>query len=1063
MIELLVHKFSLRNPQWGAGDAAPGQRRTLTVEAPYQTKEQWIEYRILDGQNVIDALATKPGSNSVEWVVPNLHTPRQVVLSARLREKPGAANGHLSVLQQVDSAPLNLKAFQVTMGAVDACFVPKQESLHAAFTIVDAGAASTAQRIEIWGERYPGAPGPLYTESGAIGVGANNWTTWDGKANHGTLKGKYITPEFGPYRLRVIIAATKEAAEDPFGKGLGTVAMAETSFDIIVNAVTFAVMDGFADAAKKDEYKLDQALAIEPRLADGTYAVTARLPHGPNVAAPNTPDEVARIRVPMARFSGTADDNSQAGINVGGGYMGGGESKWVQDRRIYTRPELPIELKPLLRSRDNVINNDLNQRGLFEPEAVGPLKIEPFAEDKYDAAMYAGGVKQSYWKKAAFSVKRGKHDIPEHTAANAASLSHWQARFDVTVANTRDFVVTNADPDFNYARGADELRVYLNYGKLIRSDRADDNELDAGSHDYREIDPGGGNPATTIRLRPDFTAVGDVLWIERADSTAAVPAGAPLERWRKFPPGTNCHAHYGGVRGEEPTADLHHHFRAKFSANPPKPREPIIGKHKSSFPYEKYVQLRPHPQVEVKKQQRVTITAMLDGKKKGLAGVIFSPSVVAGDSYLLNAWIYDEAYERGFGCVSARPRVKDRTGTLTVWRVMHVGESRRLPTVGTPGLSPGVGSLAELGLNAGVPGGYPAGTTPRLYKGDGINASFSSATGVNTFYAQSFSEWTIDDPPAGPTGDPLGVHMDVDLKKYRKTHNKLTQGLGLPGRVKLNANTDVKNHFAVWDHYRWQLPPGTPLPNLVSNTIATQPVGTPSATVANVVRGAIVAHGANPDVALNPGVAAIPVYANSEDDYENDIDGNWDQILFPALDKLQKVKVPARRQHVLRWPKLHETGAWIGYDALANTVSTSGGETNGFCDGGGKSLFKTWAVTETFPHEMGHAMNLAHFVAGNFEWKHHHVSSPDCLMSYAHSKAKLRQADAGGATVGPTGGGTTRELGWPDASGGAFAIKYPPLRNIPLPRSAPCAKCALKVRGWNDEVLPFAWNHPDLF
>ena len=28
---------------------------------------------------------------------------------------------------------------------------------------------------------------------------------------------------------------------------------------------------------------------------------------------------------------------------------------------------------------------------------------------------------------------------------------------------------------------------------------------------------------------------------------------------------------------------------------------------------------------------------------------------------------------------------------------------------------------------------------------------------------------------------------------------------------------------------------------------------------------------------------------------------------------------------------------------------------------------------------------------------------------------------------------------------------------------SPCAKCILKLRGWDEEVLPCAWNHPDLF
>ena len=224
------------------------------------------------------------------------------------------------------------------------------------------------------------------------------------------------------------------------------------------------------------------------------------------------------------------------------------------------------------------------------------------------------------------------------------------------------------------------------------------------------------------------------------------------------------------------------------------------------------------------------------------------------------------------------------------------------------------------------------------------------------------------------------------------------------------------------------------------------------------------AHGAAPDPALQAGVAQIQIHGGPSSQYADDVESQWDDITYPTLGALQKARDPSRRQHILRWPRLHEDGLWIGYNVAGNQIQTHNIETEGFCHGSGQSMFKTWESTpELFPHEMGHAMNLVHFVAENFEWKHHHVSSQDCLMSYDYTKGQITRANAV-APVGPTGGGTTRELGWPDAlGGGAFGIKFRKLQNIPLARDAPCAKCALKVRGWNDEVLPFAWNHPDLF
>ena len=257
------------------------------------------------------------------------------------------------------------------------------------------------------------------------------------------------------------------------------------------------------------------------------------------------------------------------------------------------------------------------------------------------------------------------------------------------------------------------------------------------------------------------------------------------------------------------------------------------------------------------------------------------------------------------------------------------------------------------------------------------------------------------------------------------------------------------------------------LVNLASNVIAAQPRGTRSQDVGNAVRQAILLHGANPDVALNAGVAAIPPSPLTQDQYESWVDSAWDQIQWALLDKIVGKKNPAKKMNILRWPRLHEESAWIGYTEGTDTVETRGSETNGFCRGDGQAFFKSWAVTETFPHEMGHSMNLVHFVAGNFEWKHHDVNSPDCLMSYAHSKASLYPSNVG-AIVAPTGVGA-RDQGWPDAKPGGvapddFRIFFKRLRDAPaVPRGQPCAKCALKARGWKDNLLPFAWRHPDVY
>jgi hypothetical protein len=74
--------------------------------------------------------------------------------------------------------------------------------------------------------------------------------------------------------------------------------------------------------------------------------------------------------------------------------------------------------------------------------------------------------------------------------------------------------------------------------------------------------------------------------------------------------------------------------------------------------------------------------------------------------------------------------------------------------------------------------------------------------------------------------------------------------------------------------------------------------------------------------------------------------------------------------------------------------------------------------------------------------------------------------------VGPNGG--TADTGWPDVVPGVRpgSLSIAPgvatgdrtiAFNAPIAPGGPCAKCTLKLRGWNEEKLPCAWNHPDLF
>jgi hypothetical protein len=109
---------------------------------------------------------------------------------------------------------------------------------------------------------------------------------------------------------------------------------------------------------------------------------------------------------------------------------------------------------------------------------------------------------------------------------------------------------------------------------------------------------------------------------------------------------------------------------------------------------------------------------------------------------------------------------------------------------------------------------------------------------------------------------------------------------------------------------------------------------------------------------------------------------------------------------------------------------------------------------------MGHSMHLVHFLGGNFGWKHHDLNFPTCMMSYSHIEQRITKP---GGAVG--GNGSLESGGWPSVNGtsGLREIHYPTLQSLAQPLDKPCARCMLKLQGWNEEVLPAAWTHPDLF
>jgi hypothetical protein len=1013
---------ALSDPSWSVATAKPGDTVELAVTAKGLQAGQSIEFSVRNDHGPLTTL-TKPTATGdrykASWVVPNTFGVSDLVFDALLRETPSPKNGHVTSRGKVRSGKLAVQGFQVAIRSTDAAFVPHAEKLAVKLDVRDDAGVAVKGRVEIWGERYPSGK-PLFTQSFTPLKGAMDWSSWDGKANAGTLAGNYITPEFSPYRVRVIIGLDDASCADPQGAGKGKVAIAEHAFEVRFESVTLRVQAGLPPGIVSD---LASLLQIEPTGADARLPRSGRLPLA---------TETARIRIPSVRYIVIGESlaqgkspgptlpripDSYAGVN-NAPLAGNGQTKFAIDAPIYSRPEIPVEIEGRLQSRDPAKNKAT--QGLFQSDAIGPALFEVFADDIYSAALYAPATPEAtYLKNAALSIKHGAHYAPANTAG-APIIGFWQERFEVAADGARDFATARA-----FKLGSNELTLYLNRTRLSLG----------AALDYVEVD------ATHVKLKQNLTRRGDVLWILRSPSAAlpaiggVVPAGeaAPpaVTTWVSFPPGDNCHAHYGGLRGSRPNPALLDKFSAAGAGS-----ERILGKG-APFPYAGSIDLNPDKDpAGGERVQAKALTAA--GGNQGLAGVVFSPSLVAGDSYALEVALGAAPYERSLGALPGKARHKSRSGTMTVWRLCSITGSFKLPGRGRSGLR------ATVGLDDPALGG-------RAHPGDG--AGMNVAT-LNTVCQSAFNEWDVP-VPAVPVaaGEP---HQDVPLATYRATHNAQNGALALAGFPNLATNADVTNEFVQYDYYRDTLPPGIPpnRVNAVSNAIAALPAGTLGPAAAAAAQAAITARNnainpvtgaafgpAGADVALAVGVVAIPISPLSANNYKDAVEGTVESVAHAHLDAITPQVAAPRSMTTVRWPNYFSS---IWFDGTPGAMQTGRPGTVGFCRGSGQSFFAAVGGNpDTFEHEMGHSLHLRHFVtraASHSYWKHHDTGYAACKMGYNNAP----------------GTGLLYSVPLPVAAVGPAITLNTGARNLF------CAKCLLKMRGWNEILLPCSWTHPDV-
>jgi hypothetical protein len=456
------------------------------------------------------------------------------------------------------------------------------------------------------------------------------------------------------------------------------------------------------------------------------------------------------------------------------------------------------------------------------------------------------------------------------------------------------------------------------------------------------------------------------------------------------------------------------------------------------FPYTALnsIDLDPH-KVDAAKRERVESQAILaDGNQKGLAGIVFSPSFMAGDSYAVEGRLRENAYARDMGCVAPRPAawdVRGRTGTLVIWRLLTITASWRMPS-----------PPASAGLAGGVGEDDPA-AAGRTHPGVGRKMNF---IGLNDQAAKAFHEWQIFKANGSIAGKTEEAHQNINLDNYRTFFNQKAAA-SQPGFYNIPNTGAVTNRFVRWDPYREELPSGIPANRA---KVAARALHQQVAKGADPVdaRDAVLAEIANynnswgngaGDAWVMQGAPVVPISARSPAQYKGWAYTKIKSLANEFMDSLIAQLNPPAVMRVMRWPDIYYTWIWTdGNPATPQNNAFIALGVAGYCRGSGQAFFFSESGNDdTFEHEMGHSLLLAHFAAGsktNFAWKHHDHGYRTCLMGYnsGNFPVALPAAKVGASITIATN-----------------------------PRNWMCPKCLLKVRGWDEIKLPCNWTHPDVF
>src|ERR1700722_18937137 len=123
MPKLTVASTTLEKPRWPGNILKPAETTTLQVDAPQIKPDQFIEFRILQGEALIETVKGDAGKTSVTWKVPNLPHNPSLHFDAVLKQKASPKTGFHAVLAKATSSGADLRGFKVEITGGDASFV----------------------------------------------------------------------------------------------------------------------------------------------------------------------------------------------------------------------------------------------------------------------------------------------------------------------------------------------------------------------------------------------------------------------------------------------------------------------------------------------------------------------------------------------------------------------------------------------------------------------------------------------------------------------------------------------------------------------------------------------------------------------------------------------------------------------------------------------------------------------------------------------------------------------------------------------------------------------------